>query len=315
MSEKFDIYQFVTDKIIAQLEQGTIPWRKPWVCAMTPIPSRHVSSRICAMSHVNGKPYSLMNQLLLDEPGEYVTIKQCEREGGRVKKGAKSKIVVFWKPLMKEVLDKQGKPVIGADGKPKTQMIPYLQYYRVFHLRDTEGLQEKYADVAVPNAENPENRKPVPLLEDAERMMQDFLHKSGVRLHHHPQDRAFYRPATDEVFLPMLDMFRTTSGYYETAFHELVHSTGHPSRLNRLDTRAAFGSEVYSKEELIAEIGSAAILNMLCIDTEDTQRNAAAYIRSWTKALQDDKRLIISAAGKAEKAIRLIMGETVSAEA
>ena len=105
----------------------------------------------------------------------------------------------------------------------------------------------------------------------------------------------------------MREQFPQIAEYYSTAFHEATHSTGHTSRLNRLNTSAFFGSEDYSKEELIAEMGSAILMNELGIETPDTFRNSAAYIQGWLKALEDDSRLIVSAAGKAEKAVRLIL--------
>ena len=108
--------------------------------------------------------------------------------------------------------------------------------------------------------------------------------------------------------LPLVDQFRNTAEYYGTAFHELTHSTGHESRLNRLHTVAAFGSEDYSKEELIAEIGAAALVNHAGLETADSFKNNAAYIQNWLQALRNDKRFIVSAAGKAEKAVDMILG-------
>lgn len=128
---------------------------------------------------------------------------------------------------------------------------------------------------------------------------------------HEQGDRAYYRPATDTVVLPIRKQFMSTAEYFSTAFHELVHSTGHKSRLDRLDRVAAFGSEDYSKEELIAEIGAAALVNHTGLETPDSFRNNAAYIQNWLQVLKDDKRFIVSAAGKAEKAVNLILGTAV----
>ena len=297
--EKFDIYQFVTDRIIAQLEAGTIPWKKPWI-------NLHGGAASVARNHVTGRVYTLLNQMLLGEPGEYLTFKQCQQKGGKIVKGAKGRVVVFWKPMYRDVTDKDGKTVIGEDGKPKQQFIPYLQYHYVYHIRDTEGIKPRF-EAEYPEADEP--RKPVPKFSNAEQILQEYLQKSGVRLIHSPQNRAFYRPSTDEIVVPTLDMFHTSEGYYGTVFHEAVHSTGHPSRLNRIDKKAGFGTETYSKEELVAEIGSAAILNQLDISTEAEFQNSAAYIESWLKALRDDKRMIVSAAGKADKAVQMILGE------
>ena len=117
-----------------------------------------------------------------------------------------------------------------------------------------------------------------------------------------------YRPSTDEVVLPIRKQFMSTTEYYSTVFHELTHSTGHASRLNRLTQAAFFGSEDYSKEELVAEIGAAALVNHVGLETSNSIRNSAAYIQNWLKVLRDDKRFIVSASGRAEKAVNLILG-------
>lgn len=271
-----DVYAEVTARIIEQLEQGVIPWRKPWITSGA------------AISHSTGKPYSLLNQILLTKPGEYVTFNQITADGGHVKKGAKSSMVVFWKWIETEDEDNPG----------ETKKIPFLRYYNVFHIDQTEGIKTKYSK-PLPNVAQPD--------EAAEAIVRDYLTRSGVRLIHDEGDRAFYRPSTDSITLPLLAQFKDAAEYYSTLFHEMTHSTGHHSRLDRLTKVAAFGSEDYSKEELIAEIGAAALVNYAGLETSGTLTNSAAYIQSWLKAIQDDKRLIVSASGKAEKAVNLIL--------
>lgn len=274
----FDIYAAITDRIIAQLEAGTIPWSKPWVSA---------GAAGAAISYVTGKPYSLLNQLILGRPGEYLSFKQCEQRGGKIKKGEKSQMVVFWKWLEQE------------DEETGTKKeIPFLRYYNVFHVDQCDGIEPR-KPVELPDCAE---TKPEP-----EAVVENYCTRCGVRRTFEPGDRAFYRPSTDTVTLPELKQFRTTTGYYETLFHELTHSTGHESRLNRLAKDARFGNDAYAKEELVAEIGAASILTILGMETEASFQNNAAYIQSWLKALKNDKRLIVSAAGKAEKAIELIM--------
>ena len=117
-----------------------------------------------------------------------------------------------------------------------------------------------------------------------------------------------YRPSTDEIVLPIRKQFVSTAEYYSTVFHELTHSTGHKSRLNRLDRTAFFGTEAYSKEELVAEIGAATLVNFCGLETPASFRNNAAYIQNWLQVLKNDTRFIVSAAGKAEKAVNLILG-------
>ena len=142
----------------------------------------------------------------------------------------------------------------------------------------------------------------------AEDIICGYLKTSGVKLNHEQGDRAFYNPATDSITLPLLAQFKETAEYYSTAFHEMIHSTGHMSRLNRLEKTAFFGTEAYSKEELVAEIGAATLVNAAGLETSSSFRNSAAYIQNWLKVLSDDKRFIVSAAGKAEKAVALILG-------
>ena len=274
-----NVYQLVTDRIIAELEKGRIPWNKPWT-----------GIRSGAYSRATGKPYSLLNQLLLVKPGEYLTYKQAQAAGGTVKKGEKSQIVVFWKPLE---VEKE-----NEDGSKQKQMIPILKYYNVFHIDQCEGVKPRFVQ---------EVFVPVDPVAKAEAILADYSQRSGCRIFNEQQDRAYYRPFTDEIHLPLREQFPQIAEYYSTAFHEATHSTGHTSRLNRLNTSAFFGSEDYSKEELIAEMGSAILMNELGIETPDTFRNSAAYIQGWLKALKDDSRLIVSAAGKAEKAVRLIL--------
>ena len=275
-----DVYQEVTDRITAQLEQGIIPWHKPWI----------VSGKACAISRSTGKPYSLLNQLILGKPGEYATFAQIQKEGGRVKKGAKSSMIVFWKWIEQE--DEETKEV---------RKIPFLRCFNVFHIDDCEGLKPKHDTTAAAQTLEPDAA--------ADAIISDYLKRSGVKLIHQEGDRAFYRPSTDSVTLPTLAQFKELAEYYSTAFHELTHSTGHSSRLNRLTKVACFGSEDYSKEELVAEIGAAALVNHVGLETSSSFRTSAAYVQSWLKALRDDKRLIVSAAGQAEKACNLILNQ------
>ena len=275
-----DIYAEVTSRIITEMENGVIPWEKPWI-----------ASGQC-VAHTTGKPYSLLNQMLLGRPGEYITFNQCQKEGGKIRKGEKSKMVVFWKWIEQE--DEE-------TGEKKE--VPFLRYYNVFHIDQCEGITAKHMQ-ALPDilpADMPETKI-------AEDVIYEYIGREGVQMIHEEGDRAFYRPATDSITVPHMRQFSATAEYYSTLFHEMTHSTGHKSRLDRLDRVAAFGSEDYSKEELIAEIGAAALVNHTGLETPDSFRNNAAYIQNWLQMLKDDKRFIVSAAGKAEKAVNLILG-------
>ena len=270
-----DIYKEVTDRIIAELEKGIIPWEKPWV-----------SCGNC-VSHTTGKPYSLLNQMLLGKAGEYATFKQVQQEGGRVRKGEKASIIVFWKWIETEDEETHEK-----------KEVPFLRYYNVFHIDQCEGLTARFTAM-LPNAAEPDAA--------AEAIIAAYCSKNGVRLNHQDGDRAYYTPSTDSITLPRRQQFKDTAEYYSTAFHELTHSTGHQTRLNRLDRTAFFGTEAYSKEELVAEIGAAALVNHAGLETATSFRNNAAYIQNWLGVLKNDKRFIVSAASKAEKAVELIL--------
>jgi len=274
-----NIYKEITDRIISQMEEGVIPWQKPWIASGK------------AISHATGKAYSLLNQMLLGCPGEYLTFKQCEAAGGKVKKGEKASMVVFWKWIEQEDEETHEK-----------KEVPFLRYYNVFHIDQCEGVAAKHTTEAV----FPDGAEP---LEAAQEIIYDYLSREGVKLSHSEGDRAFYRPSTDEVVLPVRKQFISTAEYYSTVFHELTHSTGHPTRLNRLTKPSFFGTEDYSKEELVAEIGAATLVNHVGIETSASFRNNTAYLQNWLKVLKDDKRFIVSAAGKAEKAVNLILNQ------
>ena len=270
-----DLHQTITDRMIKEMEQGLIPWRKPWMASGS------------AVSHTTGKPYSLLNQMLLGKAGEWLTFKQCQEEGGRVRKGEKSRFVVFWKFV-----------TMKDDETDEEKQIPFLKYYNVFHIDQCEGITAKHTT---------ENAHPAEADEAAEAIITEYVKREGVTLEHREGDAAFYQPATDRIVLPMMKQFTETAEYYGTAFHEMVHSTGHMKRLARLDTTANFGGEEYSKEELVAEIGSAALVNHAGLETSKSFRNSAAYVQNWLQALKNDKRFIVSAASKADKAVSYIL--------
>ncbi len=271
-----DLYQLITDRIIAALESGTIPWHKPWACTSG------------AISRATGKPYSVLNQLLLPQAGEYVTFKQAMDEGHPVRKGEKSSMVFFFKFL--ETQDKD-------TGEIKT--IPLLKYYTVFHISQCDGMQPRFA-ASVPNNE----LQPDQL---AESIINGYVQRYGVTLKREHSNKAYYSPVQDTIIVPELSQYADVSEFYSTLFHEAVHSTGHSSRLNRIADVARYGSESYSKEELTAELGSSFLVNYAGLETKASFNNSAAYIQGWLNALKNDKRFIVSAAGKAEQAVKFIL--------
>lgn len=273
----FDIYAAVTDRIIHQMERGIIPWQKPWG-----------GMEGGAYSGSTGKPYSLLNQILLEKPGAYYTFNQIHKMGGNVRKGEKSSLIVFWKQIPVKEQDSQ-------TGEIKTSIVPMLRYYNVFHVDQCEEI-----------ASTATKQEPMQTSPEAENIINEYIQRSGVKFVQQVSDEAYYSPSRDRVVLPMTEQFASMAEYYSTAFHELAHSTGHQSRLNRLRATAHFGSESYSKEELVAEITAAALMQLTGLETKGTFRNTAAYIQSWLSALRNDKRLIVTATGAATKAFDYI---------
>lgn len=274
----FDIYAAVTDRIIQQMEQGILPWAKPW---------GGITGG--AYSGTTGKPYSLLNQMLLNEPGAYYTFNQIHKLGGSVRKGEKSQMVVFWKQI--PVMEQN-----SQTGEIKESLIPMLRYYNVFHIDQCEGIIHTKVTEEQLHTD-----------EDADSIISAYLDRSGVALIQRVGDEAYYSPSRDCVVLPIPEQFKSMEERYSTAFHELAHSTGHHSRLDRLRATAHFGNESYSKEELVAEITATALMNYTGLETKGTFRNSTAYIQSWLTALRNDKRLIVTASGAATKAFEYII--------
>lgn len=239
------------------------------------------------------KKYKSMDELLNDIRGEWVTFKQAQERGGTVRKGEHGRQVVFFK-MMEKKRENEEDPV---------ERFPYLTAYTVFHIRQCDGLTQKY--------HTDENTVyDFSADADAEAVALEYIRREGITYNPVRGDRAYYSPLLDTVVTPLPEQFKDRAEYYSALFHELVHSTGHATRLNRLTECAAFGSEVYSTEELVAEIGSASILATLGIETDASMNNSAAYIKGWLKALKNDKRMIVTASAKAEKAIRMILNIT-----
>lgn len=281
---KLDVYADVTGRVIAQLEQGTIPWRKPWRCVDGTIPRNLVS----------GKPYRGVNLLLLSmSPYSspcWVTWNQARKLKGQVRKGERSTVVVFWKMLKVE-------DPSAAKGH---KTIPMLRYYRVFNVEQCDGL-------TIPESE------PLPAFDpiaEAEAIWQGFKGAPPVS---YGGDSACYMPQLDRMRMPVREGFETPQRFYCTLFHEGVHATGHPSRLGRFaedETSHAFGSESYAREELVAEMGSAMLATVAGIDASAFLPQTAAYVASWLKSLKNDPKMVIQAAGKAQRAADFILGSS-----
>lgn len=287
-----DVYQIVTDRIVSQLEQGVIPWRMPWSGGFNG-----------AVSYTTGRPYSFLNQMLLGESGEYLTFNQVKALGGNIKKGAKSRLVVFYKPLV--LKSKDTGDSVSSDGKTDEhqRIIPMLRYYHVFHIKDTEGIESKL--------KQQDERHHDPIAE-ADSAADEYVSRNApLRLIITSSNKAFYSPSDDSVTVPELDQYDVKEEFYSTLFHELTHSTMTKERCDRKQPEgfSFFGSHEYSKEELVAEMGAAMSLKRLGIDCDKAFRNSVGYIQSWLKQLRNDKKFVVWAAGKAEQAVRYMFND------
>lgn len=278
---KKDIYEMVTDRIIEQLENGVVAWQKPWT-----------GVHDGAYNRISNKPYSLLNQMLLSKTGEYATFKQWTELGGHIRKGEKAEIVTFWKIQQIEEENDNGEKII--------KQLPLLRYYNVFHISQVEGVEPKSIDL---NELQP--------IEEAERIKTEYMQREHIKILEKVTDKAFYSPSLDYIQVPCKEQYQNIEEFYSTLFHEMTHSTGHKVRLDREDVKDCmyFGSENYSKEELCAELGSAFLINKLGIASSKSFNNSTAYIQSWLRVLKNDKKFIISASSRAEKAVKYILNE------
>jgi antirestriction protein ArdC len=274
-------YEIVTASILKQLESGVAPWRKPW---RTVTPANLVSKT----------EYRGINIFLLASQGYgsryWVTYRQAQALGGTVRKSQHGSKVVFWK--------------VGEYRREKQQTAEtenhksiLLRYYTVFNLEQCEGIK------------SPDPVGVINPLEQCERIVKSMPNPPGFT-----QDaRACYWPSTDTVGMPARSAFHSAEEYYSALFHEMTHSTGHPSRVERegIMNHDPFGSEDYSKEELIAEMGAAMLCGVAGIESR-TLGNSAAYLQTWINELRSDSRLIVSAASQAQKASDYILGRSAA---
>jgi antirestriction protein ArdC len=282
-----DLYQSITNQIVAMLERGTVPWHRPWtVPGPEGLPKNLVSRQ----------PYRGINVFILlasqyDSP-YWLTFNQAKKLGGHINKGERSSMVVFWNWLDKETGE------LDSNGNRAVEKIPFLRYYNVFNVS-----QCTLPDGLVPAL--PERPAIEPIAE-CDRIVAGM--PSPPAINHNGSNRAYYRQATDSVHMPERHRFPKQEEYYSTLFHELAHSTGHSSRLNRktLTEYDGFGGQNYSREELVAEMGAAFLCGMAGIENQ-TIDNSASYVASWLQALKADKRLAVTAAAQAQKAADYIL--------
>ena len=269
-----DLYQEVTDTIIAELEKGAAPWVRPWRSA-----GEHHNA-------ITKRPYRGINALLLWIEAQnkgyqhtaWLTYKQAKEAGGHVRKGEKSTLVVLWKPFDVTETDEE-------TGEEKTETRWILRAFNVFNVSQCDGLNHVVTEA-----------EPRPVISDPE--FEAWVARTGAKVRHGANE-AYYAPAIDEIHMPHHHCFKSSEHYAATLLHELGHWTGHESRLNRQFSKR-FGDHAYAAEELVAELTAAYLCADMGIKNGDLRH--AGYINHWLKLLRNDKRAIFTAASQAQKA-------------
>jgi len=292
--QKFNqLAEQVTQEVIAQLEQGSVLWRQPWTSYGLP------------RNHVSGRRYEGFNALYLNYITEknnytapcFLTFKQAQELGGHVRKGEKGTTVIYWKIREEKAGEDTTGQAEGDGGTHGRKFVPFL--WSVFNVDQVEGI-----DFAPPASCE---RTAWQVLEACERVAGNYpVPRPLIR---HGGSQAYYAPACDRVQLPDPKSFVSSQAYHATLFHELIHSTGHPSRLNRFaeeEKASRFGDDSYSKEELIAEMGA----SFLCAFTgirEEVFENSVAYLQGWAGKFKEDRTMLIYASARAFRAAAFIL--------
>jgi antirestriction protein ArdC len=284
---KTSVYDVVTGVIIEKLERGVIPWYKPWKTYGEP------------RNLISGKFYRGINNFLLGCANHsspyFLTFKQAQQLGGHIRKGEKSMPCIFWTEWEKEDRD---------TGEQKR--LPVLRYYRLFSSEQCEDIDHNRLN-DLKELEASDEFDPIT---EAEMVVDDMQNPPIIT---HAGSQACYHPSGDTVNMPDKKLFESAESYYSTIFHELGHSTGHKSRLDRRPVTEIpiLGSYDYGQEELVAEMASA-FLSSRCHIDKPVIDNQAAYIASWLRVIRKDSKLVVTAASQAQKAADYILGVPAS---
>lgn len=315
------VFERVNERMYDLVKTGNAPWLKPWK-----------NGQFGSYNIVTGRSYNLINQLYLahspynDPKGKHgyvfagdlrLTKEEDKKKKGykptlgdkgvRIKKDSdgnymKPEYVVgmYYKTWL--VTDKEGKPVLDDDGNEQTRTYPKLRAWAVYWEGDLE-----WGNVRKPSRKKARKHDPI---KEGEEVIGLYSEREQITVYDdEPSDKAYYNPREDYIKVPMLNQFKNPNEYYSTVFHEMIHSTGHPSRLDRLAPNFKFGDHNYSQEELVAELGASYLCAKLGIETDRTFKNSASYIQSWLKALKSDEKFFYKACGQAEKAVNFILAE------
>ncbi|AWW29453.1 hypothetical protein DN752_04450 [Echinicola strongylocentroti] len=288
-----DVYQIVNERIMASLEKGIVPWKQPW--SVMGLPKNFHS----------GKVYKGINLWLLLSCGHaypyYLTFKQAEGYGAKIRKGAKSVPVVYWNFVYRH--KGTGEKLTEAEARklPKgtVDRKAFLKYYNVFNIGDIDGAKWVMPETV--------KKTPFQTIAACEKLLQNAPDLPAIR---HGEAQAYYHPRKDYINMPKKELFHSEKHYYQCLYHEVIHGTGHPKRLDRKELwdTSCKGKGCYAREELTAEMGASYLGNLCGIWEEDQQENSSVYIKHWLGQLKNDKRLLVEAAGKAQKAVDYLTG-------
>jgi len=287
---KPDLYQTVTDKILADLERGVRPWQRPWSAG-------HAAGRITQPLRANGTPYRGINIIMLWSAATaagftapiWMTFKQALEFGGHVRRGEKGSLVVYADRITRTETD-------AETGEESEHAIPFLKSYTVFNVGQIDDLPERFRLAPAPRLD------PVQRIDHADA----FFAATGADIRT-GGNMAAYNLAEDRIAMPAFVLFQDAESYYATLAHEMTHWTCHPTRLNRDLGRQRWGDAGYAREELVAELGAAFLSAALDLASEPREDHAA-YLASWIKVLKEDKRAIFTAAAHAQRAADYLRG-------
>lgn len=292
-NSNFDLYQVITDKILEEIEKtGKLNWVKEWKTRKAGNP----------MNGISKKPYEGINFFLLSMANYinpyWLTYKQVEQLGGNVKKGEKATMIVFWK--INEYTTTN-----AITNEEESKKVPILRYYNVFNVEQCENVVIK--EDSTPEIEYNDNQR----IEIAENICQQYQQREQIQYHIKESDKAYYTPSKDIITMPLIEQFSSSENFYSTFFHEMGHSTGHKSRLNRKEVNEVtfFGSCDYGLEELTAELTASFLCAEIGISNESTERNSIAYLKNWKNAIKGDKKLFLMASQRASKSAKYILGK------
>ncbi len=290
------LYEEVTNKIIAMIDKGVAPWRKTW------------STYGLARNYVSGRLYTGINYILMNNTGHpipyFATFNQIKELGGTIKKGTEASKVIYFKMYYKDSDDKTLTPEVAKGRYQKGEdikVLRFIRFYNVFNIVDIEGIEidlGRFQEVKLSDNEK---------LTRCEEIIMNMSNPPDLR--QIDTNRAFYSPAEDFINMPSIRQFETSEHYYATYFHELIHATGHASRLARAEVMdfSGFGTTPYSKEELVAEMGASFLCSHSQIDYDSIVENNASYLAGWLKVLKEDPKFIFKVSAEAQKAVEYIL--------